>query len=303
VFSKGGINLKKNNIGRTVFKIFNYIFMTAICLTCVLPFVHLLAVSFSSSSAVAAGKVNFWPVEFTAYSYKFALEGGKFLTALWVSVKRVILGVSLNMLFMVITAYPMSKTKEQLAGRNIYMIFFVATMLISGGMIPTYLVISRLGLLNSIWSLTLPYALPVYNMVILMNFIRNLPAGVEEAAMIDGASPIQILVRILLPLLKPALATVCLFCVVFHWNSWFDGMLYINETTKLPLQSYLQTLVKNFEQIMQTAGTNYVELLSRMNARTGRAAQLFIGAIPLMLIYPFLQKYFAKGLVIGSEKG
>lgn len=288
---------------RTVFNLFNYAFLILTSLLCVLPFVNLLAVSFSGSAAVTAGKVGFWPVDFTTKAYEFALHGGKFFRALLISVERVALGVSLNLMLMIITAYPLSKQKTQLAGRNLYMTFFVITMLINGGLIPTYLVVVKAGLINSVWALILPGALPVYNMIILMNFIRGLPEEMEEAARIDGAGYFQVLWKILLPVLKPALATVGLFAIVGHWNSWFDGIIYMNNTARYPLQSYLQTLLQNFDQIMQKSGTDYTKLLSMMNARTGRASQLFLGALPIMLIYPFLQKYFTKGLVIGSVKG
>ncbi len=285
------------------FAIFNYTFLAVTCLICVLPFVNLLAVSFSGNSAVAAGKVVFLPVDFTLSSYEFALFGGKFTRALMVSLTRVVLGVGINIVLMVITAYPLSKPKSKVWGRNIYMCFFVITMLISGGMIPTYLVVSSLGLKDSIWALILPGALPVYNMIILMNFFRGIPEALEEAAVIDGATPIQVLVKILLPILKPALATVGLFCIVAHWNDWFSGMIYMNDINKYPLQTYLQSMLVNFEDLMRQSDTNIQVILSQINARTGRAAQLFLGALPVIMIYPFLQKYFTKGLVLGSVKG
>ena len=194
-----------------IFNAVNITFLILVSATCLLPFIHLLAVSFSGSAAVNAGKVGLLPVDFTTSAYEFALRGGKFLRALLISVERVVLGVGLNLILMVLTAYPLSKSSKKVAGRNIYMTFFVITMLISGGMIPTYLVVTKLGLKDTIWSLILPGALPVYNMVILMNFMRGIPEEIEEAAVIDGATPFQILVRILLPVLKPALATVGLF--------------------------------------------------------------------------------------------
>ena len=294
--------IKKKKL--TAFDVINTIFLTLVCVTCVLPFVNLLAVSFSGTAAVQAGRVAFWPIDFTTASYDYALKGGKFLTALWVSVKRVLLGGSINVVLMVITAYPLSKSKKELPGRNIFMTYFVITMLIAGGMIPTYLVVSRLGLKDSLWALVLPGALPVYNMIILMNFMRSLPDEIEEAARIDGASPVKILIRVLLPLLTPALATVGLFCVVTHWNDWFSGSIYMNNPALYPLQTYLQTLLQNFEQLLrENNGRDIQRLIAMMNARTGRAAQLFLGAIPVMLIYPFLQKYFTTGLVMGSVKG
>ncbi len=288
---------------RKAFVVFNFIFLTLASLTCILPFIHLLALSFSSSSAVAAGRVGFWPISATLSAYEFALRGGKFVTALWVSVKRVLLGVSVNLVLMVLTAYPLSKPREKLAFRNIYMGFFVVTMILNGGLIPTYVLVVRLGLLNSLWALILPGALPVYNMVILMNFIRGLPEEIEEAALIDGANPIVCLVKVLLPLLAPSLATVGLFSIVGHWNDWFSGLIYMQDSARYPLQTYLQTLLRDFEEILRMAQGDYSQILSMMNARTGRAAQLFLGALPILAIYPLLQKHFTTGLVLGSVKG
>lgn len=286
----------------TVFDIVLIVGLGIICITCVLPFIHLLAVSFSSSSAVAAGKVAFWPVEFTMASYEYVLTGGRFLHAMAISLERVILGTLLNLGLMILTAYPLAK--DDLPGRGIISGFFVVTMLVGGGMIPTYLLVSGLGLKDTIWSLILPGALPVYNMIILMNFIRGLPHELEEAAWVDGANPFQTLILIIFPLLGPSLATVGLFSMVGHWNDWFAGMIYMSDPANYPLQTYLQTLLVDFEKLMQsdTSG-NIMEILSKMNARTGRAAQLFLGALPIMCVYPFLQRYFTKGLTLGSVKG
>ena len=287
-----------------IFHFVNIFILAVVSLLCVLPFINLLAISFSDSAAVAAGAVGFTPVDFTLSAYEYALKGGKFIRALFISCERVFLGVGLNLILMVLTAYPLSKTRKKVAGRNIYMVYFVITMLVSGGMIPTYLVVTGLGLKDTIWALILPGALPVYNMVILMNFMRGIPEEIEEAAAIDGASPFQILTRVLLPILKPALATVGLFCIVTHWNDWFSGMIYMNNPDNYPLQTYLQSLLQNFEQLLRTQSSQDIQaLLAQMDARTGRAAQLFLGAIPVMVIYPFLQKYFTKGLVLGSVKG
>ena len=295
--------MKKISASRRAFLIFNYVFLAATCLICVMPFLNLLAVSFSSSTAVAAGKVTFLPVEFTLFSYEYALRGGKFLRAFLNSVALVVLGTFVNMVMMVLTAYPLSKGKDKLLGRNIYMAYFVLTMLISGGLIPTYLVVVKAGLKDSIWSLILPGALPVYNMIILMNFIRGLPGELQEAARIDGASEFKVLREIILPLIKPSLATVGLFCIVGHWNNWFGGIIYLIDKSKYPLATYMQSLLQNFEAIMKLSGTDYGLLLSQMNAQTGRAAQLFLGALPVMIVYPFLQKYFTIGLTLGSVKG
>ena len=286
----------------SVFDVILAVGLGVVCVTCVLPFVHLLAVSFSSSSAVAAGRVGFLPVEFTTASYEYVISGGRFLRAMAISLERVFWGTLLNLLLMVLTAYPLSK--EELVGRKFFVVFFVITMLIGGGMIPTYLLVSNLGLKDTIWSLILPGALPVYNMIILMNFIRGLPHELEEAASIDGANAFQTLWMIIFPLLGPSLATVGLFSMVNHWNDWFNGLIYMSEPLNYPLQTYLQTLLVDFEQLLQSGSSGDIQaILSKMSARTGRAAQLFLGALPIMMVYPFLQKHFTKGLTIGSVKG
>ena len=289
--------------GQKIFRVFNYAFVTLVCLTCFLPILNTLAVSFSSPAQVSTGKVYFWPKQFTTMAYQFAMMNGRFLRALQVSLLRCALGVSINLVMMVTTAYPLSKNKSQFSARNFYMVFYVFTMLFGGGLIPYYILVHRLGLLNSIWSLVLPLSVPVYNMVILMNFMRGLPPELEEAAMIDGAGQIRILVSVLMPVLKPALATVGLFVFVYHWNDWFTGALFMHNPKNYPLQTYLQTLLVNFSDLMRQSGTNYYELLARMNEQTGRAAQLFLALIPTLVVYPFLQKYFTTGLVMGSVKG
>lgn len=269
---------------------------------CILPVLHVLAISFSSSSAVSAGKVLFWPVEFTLNSYEFALEDPQYIRSLLVSVVRCVAGVCINMVLIVITAYPLSKKVSKLHGRNIYMVYFAVTMFVGGGLIPTYIVVSKLKLINTIWALVLPGALPVYNMVLMMNFMRGIPKELEEAAMIDGASPVQTLVHVILPLLTPALATITLFCLVGHWNDWFSGLIYMNNSANYPLQTYLQTQMIKFEEVLMHSSSQYVELIAKMSARTGRAAQLFLAALPMLVVYPFLQKYFTKGLTVGSVK-
>ncbi|HBM79380.1 MAG TPA: ABC transporter permease, partial [Clostridiaceae bacterium] len=257
--------MKYKTKGQKIFNVFNYIFIILVCLSCVLPLLNTLAVSFSSPRFVSAGKVYFIPKGFTLMSYEFAIENGKFLQAFKVSVIRCILGVSINLFMMVTTAYPLSKTTQRFAARNFYMTFYVITMLFGGGLIPYYILVTDLGLMNTIWALVLPLSCPVYSMVILMNFMRNLPPEMEEAGMIDGAGHFRILFSILLPVLKPALATVGLFAFVYHWNDWFTGALFMHDPQKYPLQTYLQTLLTNFRDMLRQSGSDYYTLLSRMN--------------------------------------
>lgn len=286
-----------------LFMIFNIAFLLFTSVVCIIPFWNLLVISFSSGWAVKANLVTFFPIDFTTTAYEFAFRGGKFTKALWISVQRVVLGGGVNLILIVLTAYPLSQNKEKFAMRNVFMIFFVITMIVNGGLIPTFLLVAKLGLLNSLWALVLPLSLPVFSMVIMMNFIRSLPDELEEAAFIDGATPFQLLFKVLLPVLAPCIATVALFSLVAHWNEWFGGLIYMQDSRRYPLQTYLQTLLRNFEDIIRLSQGDYAEIIKMMNVRTGRAAQLFLGAIPIMMIYPFLQKYFTTGLVLGSVKG
>jgi len=285
-----------------IFNVFNYIFIILVCLTCALPIIHILAVSFSAPAYAAGGHVTFWPIGFSTEAYEFAFVTGRFMTAFWVSVRRVILGVGINMILMIMTAYPLSKSVMRFSARNYYMAFFAITMIFGGGIVPFFVLLSNLNMLDTIWSLVVPGGLPVFSMIILMNFMRSLPYELEEAAMVDGAGYFTILFRILLPVLKPALATVALFSFIFHWNEWFMGMLFMNSPENFPLQTYLQTLLVNFRELMRAFTGDHVQLIARLNERTGRAAQLFLGMLPVLVVYPFLQKYFTKGLVLGSVK-
>lgn len=295
--------VENKTFGSRLFTVVNTVVLIFLGLLCLLPVLHIFALSLSSSNAVSAGEVLFWPVEFTLSSYEFAIKDSQFLRSFLISVERVVLGVTVNVIMAVITAYPLSKTSDKVHGRNVYIIYFFITMLIGGGMIPTYLVVAKTGLIDSIWALIIPGALPVYYMIIMMNFMRGIPPELEESALIDGASPLQILFKVLLPVLKPSVATVTLFCIVGHWNDWFGGLLYMNKTSNYPLQTYLQSLLTNFDTLLKQNSMNYIELIKRMNARTGRAAQVFLASLPLLIVYPFLQKYFTKGLTLGSVKG
>lgn len=293
--------MRKKSIGRRVFEIFNTLFLMFLAAICLLPLLNVLAISLSSSSAAGSGEVSFFPVEFTLKSYEFVLEKSEFWTSFGVSIGRVFVGVPLSLLVTILTAYPLSKTDAQFQGRKVYVAVLVFTMLFSGGLIPWYMTISNLGLIDSFWVLVLPSCVSVYNIIILMNFFRQLPYELEEAAFIDGAGFLRTLVQIVLPLSKPALATITLFCVVTHWNSWFDGLLLMNSPEHYPLQSYLQTVIVNSDTALMS--TSDILTLSQVSDRTQKAAQSFVAAVPILCIYPFLQKYFTEGLVVGSVKG
>lgn len=295
----------KVSTSRKVFMTFNVIVLVFLAILCIFPFVNLLAISFSSREAVVANRVTFWPVEFTWDSYRFILSNNQFLNSLWVTVQRTAIGVPLNMLLVILTAYPLSKSKKEFRFRSFFAWYFVFTTLFHGGLVPTWLIVNYTGLLDSIWALIIPSAMNVFNTLVVMNYMRSLPKEMEEAALIDGAGPLQVLTKVVLPVCKPTLATVALFSFVFHWNSWFDGMIYMRRVELYPLQTYLQTMIINPEAFFRNA-TNASSVAAQfaqlVNARTTGAAQLFLAILPIMCIYPFLQKYFTKGLVLGSVK-
>ncbi|WP_159886043.1 carbohydrate ABC transporter permease [Paenibacillus puerhi] len=293
--------MHKLSTGRKVFLIVNYVILTLAALLCILPLINVLAISFSSKAAAAGGYVKLWPVDFTFSSYRYALSKPEFIDGFLVSLKRVALGYSINIALTILTAYPLAKERSMFRHRHIYAWFFIVTMLFSGGLIPTYMTIKEIGLLDSIWALVLPGAVPVFSVILLMNFFRNLPKEIEEAALIDGAGHWRILWGIFCPLSLPAIATISLFSVVGHWNAWFDGLIYMNSPANYPLQSYLQTIIITPE--LNAVSSNELLDMNAVSDRTFKAAQVFLASLPVLIIYPFLQKYFMKGLVMGSVKG
>ena len=296
----------KSSISRKLFVVVNMLFLLITAAICLLPFLNLLAISFSSKQPVVAKEVMFWPIEFTTSAYSFIMGGSAFSRAMIKSFQRVLIGVPVNLALIILTAYPLSRTRNEFKWRNVYSWFFVITILFNGGLIPTYMIVRYTGLIDNVWALILPGALPVFSMLVVMNYIRGLPKELEEAAFIDGAGHFATLLRVILPVCTPTLATVVLFSFVGHWNSWFDGMIYMNSVENYPLQSYLQTVVINPEAFFRNATNISQELgiyLNLVNARTTNAAQLFLAMVPVLCIYPFLQKYFTTGLVMGSVKG
>lgn len=268
-------------------------------LCCLLPLLNTLAISFSNNSAANANQVGILPVGFTLSSYKKLLEDNQFWRSAWISVLRVVLGTGLNMLMMILLAYPLSKSKNRFASRDIYMKLVIFAMLFNGGLIPGYIIVSKLHLLNTIWALVLPGAVPVFNVILLMNFMKGLPEALEEAAVIDGASEWTILTRVVLPISKPGLATVALFCIVNHWNDYFQGLIYMRTPSKYPLQTYIQQLTIDVSQITDPQQLIYFMTIS---TRTLNAAKIVVATVPLLVIYPFLQRYFVTGIVIGAVK-
>ncbi|UKS25378.1 carbohydrate ABC transporter permease [Paenibacillus sp. HWE-109] len=280
-----------------IFSIINNIILVAVSILCLLPLFHLLMVSLSASAPANAGLVTFWPIGFTFEAYAKTFNNANFLSSLWVSVQRTVLGTALAMFVNAIAAYALSKDSRIFRARNIYLWYFVITMLFSGGLIPTYILILKLGLMNTLMALILPGLVAVYNIILLLNFFRTVPKDLEEAAFIDGAGHFRSFILIYLPISLPAIATVALFTMVGHWNAYFDGLIYMKDSKNLPLASFMQTIIVQRDMTKLDPGT-----VANLSERTVRASQIFIGALPILLVYPFLQRYFVKGITIGAVK-
>ena len=290
--------------GSALFDALNLAFLVFAAALCLFPIINVLSVSLSSSSAAAAGQVGIWPVEFTLSSYSYALTKKSFLTAFVVSLKRVALGIGVNMLLTILAAYPLSKTKRELWGRNLYAWFFFFTMVFNGGLIPWYMVIKQVGLIDNILALILPSAVQVFFVLVLMNFFRQLPKEISESALIDGAGHWSIMWKIHVPLSLPSIATLVLFSFVFHWNSWFDGLILMTSPIRYPLQTYMQAILEVVDPLRLKGMTaEQIAELMKVSNRTLKSSQIFIAAAPVLAVYPFLQKYFMKGLLLGSVKG
>lgn len=293
----------KKTRGRRLFLLLNYTAVALITLSCIIPLLNLLANSFSSSQAIIENRVALWPVEFTLKAYNYVLGNAEFWTSVIVSFKRVLIGVPLNVLLIILVAYPLSKSEMAFPARKYYVAFMLVVMLFNGGLMPTYFIVAKTNLIDTIWSMILPGAVPIFSCIVLMNFFRGVPEELEESARLDGANQFQIMTRIFIPLSKPSIATVVLFSLINHWNSWFDGLIYSNYTQHYPLQSYLQTLVTSTTEALQTNDLKAIMELTQVNDTNMKAAQIFISIVPLMVVYPFLQKYFTAGLTLGSVKG
>ena len=269
-------------------------------LICLLPMLNILAISFSSSDAAAANIVGFVPVKFTTAAYNKIMEDRQFWRSFGISVFRVASGLVVNLVLIVLMAYPLSKTKREFRGRNIYMNLLIFAMLFSGGMIPTYLVVKTFKLSNTIWALIIPSLLNVYNMIIMRTFFEGISEELEDAARIDGCSEWKTLLKIVLPVSKPTLASIALFYAVWHWNSFFDVVLYITDRKLWPLQTLLREVVLTMS--MAELNAQMADVAAPPSSSV-IAATVMVSTVPILAVYPFLQKYFVKGVMVGAVKG
>ncbi|MFC4302521.1 carbohydrate ABC transporter permease [Cohnella boryungensis] len=290
----------KQSLGESLFSFIVYgalIFFTLICL---FPFVNTLANAFSSSNAIQTGKVLLWPVEFQWDSMRMILADNSVIRALLVTVYLTVVGTAMNLFFTIITAYPLSR--RDLKGRGIFMKFMVITMLFSGGMIPLFLLVKSLDLLNTLWALIIPGLISAFNVIIMKSFFQAMPDELREASIVDGCGNIRYLVQIILPLSGASLATIGLFYAVGHWNSYFGAVLYIDNPDLLTLQVKLRNILllsqmdTSLEQMTMDSQFTVIQ-------ESLKAAVIVVATVPILVVYPFLQKYFVKGSMLGSVKG
>lgn len=294
-------HLKKSWADRT-FSVVNTLLLIFALLIVALPILYVIAQSLSSPQEVIAGRVLFWPRRITLIAYKEIFRSKMLLSGYKNSILYTFTGTVVNVVMTVVCAYPLSR--KDFVGRKQIMRLFVFTMIFSAPLIPSFINVRNLGMLNSIWAIIIPGAISAYNMVIARTFfMSNIPDEMIEAADLDGASDMQILIRLVLPLSKAVIAVLVLFYAVGHWNSYFDAFIYLSSEDKLPLQVILRNILANAKMIEEMADAT-VEQSERMAlVEVLKYAVIVFGSLPVLILYPFVQKYFVKGIMIGSVKG
>ncbi|TNJ60824.1 carbohydrate ABC transporter permease [Paenibacillus hemerocallicola] len=287
------------NSGSRLFDSFNYAFLLLLGLLAVVPFLYMVLGSFAAPEEYAKQGIVLIPTQFSLSAYAYIFSTDTIVRSLVNTIIITISGTCINIFFTALMAYPLSR--KELLGRRPVMLMIIFSMLFSGGMIPTFLIVKALGLTNTLWSLLIPGAISAFNLIILKNFFQQMPEGIEESAKIDGCNDMMILFRIILPLSMPAIATFSLFYAVGHWNSFFSAILYINDTTKWPIQVLLRQVV-----IMSEGGigdSSQVNEAVALPPQSLKMAVITVSTLPILIVYPFLQKHFAKGVLLGSVKG
>ncbi len=280
-------------LGQTV----NYALITVFSLICLLPFIHMIAKSFSGATAVSAGRVTFWPLDVTANTYRYVLQDSLFFSSFKNSVIITLCGTLTALAVTTMAAYPLSKPTFR--GRRLILVIYVFTMLFYGGMVSIYIFMRTLNLLNTLVCQIIPLALSQYNLFVMKTFFEGIPEAIEESAHIDGAGPIRTLASIVLPLSLPSLATIGLFYAVGYWNSYYHAMLFVTRPDVKPLQMYLYELITKTQNLYEVDPV----IAAGLSSSGMQAAAIVVSTLPILLVYPFLQKYFVKGLTIGSVKG
>jgi putative aldouronate transport system permease protein len=286
--------------GEKAFYGVNYVVLALIGLSCVLPMVHILALSLSDPHAVMSGNVVFWPKGWTLKAYEQLILGTDIVNAFKNNVIITVVGTALSMFFTILAAYPLSR--RDMYGRRIFTMAIVFTMLFTGGLIPNYLVIKSLGLVNTYGALWLPALVSAYNMLVLRTYFESQPIEMEEAARIDGCNEWRLMLRIILPLSMPVLAALTLFYAVGFWNQFMSVLIYMNDTKKYNMTVMVQQMIAS-QSLLREITSLQPEDIKNMTPETIKSAGVFVLIVPMLIIYPFLQKYFVKGVMIGAIKG
>ncbi len=289
--------LRDHALGSRVFHWVNGLLLAIIALLCVFPFIHVLGSSFATNAEIAAKRFLLFPTQFTWDAYTYIFSTDTVMRAMLISIIVTVGGTLWSMLFSVTTGYGLSR--QDIFGRRVIMFLFVFTMLFSGGMIPTFMVVQETGLIDSLWALIIPSSISVFNMIILRTFFQSLPAGLEESAKIDGCNDVGILFRIVIPCSLPVMATISLFYAVTYWNTYMSAVLYLNDSTQWPMQVWLRQIVV-LASGLSYDGSIYSE--APPPAQSVKMATIVVTSLPIIIVYPFLQKYFSKGALLGSIK-
>ncbi|MGO4180325.1 carbohydrate ABC transporter permease [Paenibacillus sp. TAF43_2] len=284
---------------------FVYFCLTVLGFVTLYPFWNAAVISFNEGTDTTLGGITFWPREFTLANYQVVLKDDRLVSAFIISILRTAIGTVLSILATAIFAYGMAS--KELVGRKFYMVFCIITMYFSGGLIPYYLLIRDLGLMDTFWVMVIPGLISVWNMIIFRTFFLGLPIGLTESAKIDGCSHWGIFLRIVLPLSGPVVATLSLFTAIGHWNDWFGPGLYISNADLLPIQTKLQQILNSnlmSQQMsnMDSAAAGHMQNMKTITTKSLTMATMMVATVPIIIVYPFVQKYFVKGVLIGSMK-
>jgi multiple sugar transport system permease protein/putative aldouronate transport system permease protein len=288
--------------GDRIFTICNYIFLSLLVLSVLYPLIYVLSASLSSTKAVASGRVWLFPVEFSLLGYKTIFEYSKIWVGYGNSMFYMIVGTTVNVILTILAAYPLSR--RDFYGRGIFMFLFVFTMMFNGGLIPNYLLVQDLGLLNSRWALIIPNALSVFNVIITMSFFKStIPNELLESAQLDGCNDFKFLFKIVLPLSAPIIAVISLFYAVGHWNSYFGALIYLRDASLFPLQLILRDIL-----VQNSVDPSMMGDATQMANKIGlqqllKYSLIVVSSLPVLIAYPFVQRFFVKGVMIGSLKG
>lgn len=292
----------RRTVSDITFDIINYTVIILILIITLYPLIYVLSASFSDPMAILDGNLWLFPVRFNLESYKAVLSNPDIGSGYINSILYTLLGTAINLIMTIMCAYPLSRSDFR--GRNVLTVFFSITMFFSGGMIPTYLIYRQMGLYNNIWVMILPGAVSVWNMILMRTYFQNsIPKEMQEAASIDGCSITGTLTRIILPLSKPILAVLVMYYGVNHWNAFFDALIYLNDKWRFPLQLIMRQILIQQDLSGMSAMEGGVTVSQMLLSEGIKYAVIVVSSVPMLVMYPFLQKYFAKGVIVGAVKG